>query len=207
MIETDTSSAPVPAESPDTRVRILGVASTMIREQGNAAISLVDVARRASVSRQTLYLQFGSRAGLLLAIVEDLDHRSGFPQRMASLRGSMAPRQALPHYVRAWFDYIPTVFPVARALSAAATSGDEDARVAWESRMQMLRGGYLMMMNGLRATGALRHDWTPEQAADWMFSLTHVDTWQHLVVEGHWKPAEAAERIVAALLATLLVPE
>ncbi|KNZ33644.1 MAG: hypothetical protein AD742_05125 [Methylibium sp. NZG] len=179
----------------------------MIREQGNAAISLVDVARRAGVSRQTLYLQFGSRAGLLLALVDDLDTRSGFPQRMASLRGSMAPRQALPHYVRAWFDYIPTVFPVARALSAAATSGDEDARAAWQSRMQMLRGGYVMMMKGLQASAALRPDWTPERAADWVFSLTHVDTWQHLVVEGQWTPADAADRIVAALQTTLLVPE
>jgi hypothetical protein len=38
-----------------------------------------------------------------------------------------------------------------------------------------------------------------------MYSLTHVDTWHHLVVEANWKPKEAVDRIVATLRETLLV--
>jgi AcrR family transcriptional regulator len=188
----------------DTRERILQVAREMIAKRGNAAISLVDVAQQAGVSRQTLYLLFGSRAGLLLALVDQIDRGSGVPRQLAHLRESLPARQALTPYVRAWLDYLPIVFPVARALSAAATTGDADAHAAWESRMKLLRAGLVQITQGLHATGDLRDGWTPATAAEWIFSLTHVDMWQHLVVESKWKPAAMMERIMATLHATLL---
>jgi len=45
----------------------------------------------------------------------------------------------------------------------------------------------------------LRAPWTPAAAADWIFALTHVDTWQHLGVEAGWMPALAIEHIVQVL--------
>jgi predicted NBD/HSP70 family sugar kinase len=107
--------------------------------------------------------------------------------------------------VRAWFDYLPEVFPVARALVAAARAGDADAQAAWDSRAKLLRSGFLQMTRALNAAGALRPEWTPATAAEWLFSQTHVDAWQHLVVEARWKPKEAVDRIVATLRRTLLV--
>jgi AcrR family transcriptional regulator len=190
---------------PDTRSRLLQLAWERIASHGDAALSLVDLAREAGVSRQTLYLLFGSRAGLLLAMVEYRDARSAVVPRLARTRESMTPGDALEPYLRAWFEYLPEVFPVARALVAAARSGDSDAHAAWESRARLLRGGFLQMTRALHAAGALRPEWTPAAAADWLFSQTHVDAWQHLVVEARWKPKEAVDRIVATLRATLLV--
>lgn len=187
-----------------TRERILQVAGALIAEHGDATITLVDVAARAGVSRQTLYLLFGSRAGLLLALVEQIDATSLGPRQLAALRQSLPARQAFEPYVRAWFDYLQLVFPIARALSAAATGGDADARVAWDSRMRRLRGGFEQLTQGLHASGALRAGWTPATAADWMFGLTHVDLWQHLVVEAGWPPAAAIEHIVNTLRAGLV---
>jgi hypothetical protein len=83
--------------------------------------------------------------------------------------------------------------------------GDVDAQAAWQSRLKLLRGGFLQMTRALHDAGALRPGWTPSAAADWMFSMTHIDTWQHLVIEARWKPKEAVERIVATLRETLLV--
>jgi AcrR family transcriptional regulator len=187
-----------------TREHVLQVARALIAERGNAAITLVDVAARAGLSRQTLYLLFGSRAGLLLAMVEDLDASSAGPQRLASVRRSLAPQEAFEPYLSAWFGYLPVVLPVARALSAAAISGDADAQAAWDSRMRKLRAGFLQLTQGLQAAGRLRRGWTAQTAADWMFGLTHVDFWHHLVAEAGWKPAAAADRIIAALRAALL---
>jgi len=192
------------ATAPDTRERVLQVARAMIAKRGHAAISLVDVANEAGLSRQSLYLLFGSRAGLLLAMVDHIDESSAGPDRLAALRQSLPPADAFEPYVRAWFEYLPVVLPVARALSAAATTGDEDARRAWESRMRRLRGGYTQMAKGLKAAGVLREGWTPEAAADWIYTLTHVDTWQHLVGESGWKPQAAIDRIVAVLSDTLI---
>jgi AcrR family transcriptional regulator len=199
------ADAPSPATA--TRDRVLQVARQLISKRGNAAISLVEVAAEAGLSRQTLYLLFGSRAGLLLAMVDQIDESSAAPATLAGLRQNLPAAEAFEPYVRGWFEYLPVVLPVARALSAAATSGDADARVAWDSRMRLLRGGFLQITKGLRAAGRLREGWTPEAAADWMFAQTHVDTWQHLVVDGGWKPAAAVDRIVDTLRDTLIMNE
>lgn len=189
----------------DTRHRVLQLAWDRIAAHHDMAISLVDLAREAGVSRQTLYLLFGSRAGLLLAMVEYFDAQSGVLSRLGRAREATTPGDAFEPYLRVWFEYLPRILPVARALAAAARLGDNDAQAAWESRMQLLRGGFLQMTRALHDEGALRAGWTPAAAADWMFSMTHVDTWQHLVVEARWKPKEAVDRVVATLRETLLV--
>jgi AcrR family transcriptional regulator len=193
-----------PTEAPGTRERVLQLTRAMIAKRGHAAISLVDVAAEAGLSRQALYLLFGSRSGLLLALVDHLDEASEVPRRLAALRQDLPAADAFEPYLRAWFDYLPVVLPVARALLAAAATGDADARRAWDSRMQKLRGGFLHITKGLKASGLLRDGWTAEAAADWIYAHTHVDVWQHLVVESGWRPQTAATRLVAGLRETLL---
>jgi AcrR family transcriptional regulator len=185
-----------------TRERVLDVAHEMIRERGDATISLVEVAARAGLSRQTLYLLFGNRAGLLLALVDRLDATSAGPDNLARARSRQ--RDDFEPYVRAWFDYLPALLPVARALSAAAAAGDADALHAWQSRQDKLRQGYSQFARALGSGGLLRPGWTERTAADWLLALTHVDLWQHLVVESGWPAAAYVDRIVATLRETLL---
>lgn len=192
--------ADTPAQG--TRERVLEAARALIRDRGNAAISLVEVAELSGLSRQTLYLLFGNRAGLLMALVDHLDATSIEPARLASLR-QQHPQDFGP-YVRAWFDYLPLVLPVARALSAAATSGDADARAAWQSRLRKLHKGFRGFTGQMESARRLRAGWTADTAADWMLALTHVDLWQLLVVESGWPPDEYATRIVSTLEQTLL---
>ncbi len=201
-----TASAGVPAgQAPgSTRERVLELALALVRQRGNAELSLVDLAAAAGLSRQMIYVLFGSRAGLLMALVDHLDMRSGGGERLTTLRRSMPPAEAFEPYVRAWFDYLPVVLPVARALSTAAARGDADAAAAWASRLDKLRAGFTQMTRALATAGLLRAGWTPESAADWMLALTHVDLWQHLVVEAGWSPATHVERIVATLRETLI---
>jgi AcrR family transcriptional regulator len=195
------SAAALPAPA-DTRERVLVAAHEMIRERGNAGISLVDVAARVGLSRQTLYLLFGTRAGLLLALVDHLDSSNAGPAMLARARKEHG--SDFEPYVRAWFDYLPVVLPAARALSAAAAAGDDDARRAWQSRLDKLRQGFFQVTRALHSAGALRPGWTAETAADWLLALTHVDLWQHLVIDSGWKPAAYVDRIVATLRQTLL---
>jgi AcrR family transcriptional regulator len=199
-------AAPPAAPEAGTRERVLQLTLALIAKRGNAAISLVEVAAEAGLSRQALYLLFGSRSGLLLAVVDHLDGSSELPRRLAALRQDLPASEAFEPYLRAWFEYLPVVLPVARALLAASANGDADARRAWDSRMHKLRGGYVQLAKGLKAAGQLRDGWSPEAAADWIFALTHVDVWQHLVVESGWKPQSAVARILGSLRDTLLKP-
>lgn len=189
---------------PGTRERVLEVALALIGERGNAAISLVELAGAAGLSRQALYLLFGNRAGLLMALVDHLDANSDAPARLAALR-QQEPLD-FEAYVRTWFGYLPVVLPVARALSAAATAGDEDARAAWQSRLRKLHTGFRAFTVRLAAARRLRPGWTADSAADWMLALTHVDLWQRLVVESGWPAEDHVARIVATLRMTLLEP-
>ena len=196
--------APVPAAAAPqgTRERVLRAAQALIRQRGHANFSLVELAAETGLSRQTLYLLFGTRAGLLMALVDELDANSTGPAQLAALR-EQGVRDFEP-YVRAWLDYLPVVLPVARALASAAATGDDDARAAWHSRLAKLRHGFTQMARALQADGRLRAGWTVAQAAEWMLALTHIDLWQHLVVEAGWKPADHVERVVDTLRKTLV---
>lgn len=196
--------APVKPPS-DVRTRILETAWRLIAEQDDASVSLLEVAREAGVSRQTLYVNFGSRAGLLLAMVE---HRDSTAPELASVKRSrieLPVEEMLDATIRAWFKYVPVVYKVAHALQAAAAT-DADARAAWDSRMAALREGLLAMMQRLKKEGRLADGWTPAAAADWCHHLVHIDTWHHLVVERNWRPNDVVQRTLTALHATLIAP-
>jgi AcrR family transcriptional regulator len=189
----------------DARTRVLEAAWRLIGEREDAGVSLLEIAEAAGVSRQTVYVNFGSRAGLLLAMVDHRDATAPELARLKRTREELPPDEALEPFIRAWFKYVPVVFKVARALSCAAVT-DEAAHAAWQSRMALVQGGLLALMRGLKAQGRLSADWTPEAAADWSYHQMHIDTWQHLVIERQWKPAEVVQRTVANLTQALLAP-
>ncbi len=190
---------------PDVRNRILEAAWRLIEERQDASVSLADIAKEAGLSRQTLYVNFGNRVGLLLAMVEHRDATSPELARMRKARPEQAVDEVLEAVVRAWFKYVPVIFTVAHALTAAAAT-DADAHQAWESRMQILRSGLLSLMKRLHSEGRLAKGWTPETASDWCYHLVHIDTWQHLVVERKWKAGDAVQATVNTLKAVLLSP-
>ena len=146
----------------DARTRVLETAWRMIADRRDAAITLVDVAREANVSRQTVYVNFGSRAGLLRAMVEHRDATSPELGAAEDRAPGATPEQALAGVIRAWFAYIPVVFKVARALSVAGET-DADAKAAIESRWQQLRGGFLAIATGLQQAATSHRGGLPTQ--------------------------------------------
>ena len=188
----------------DVRTRVIETAWEMINEEGSASITLVDVAKQAGVSRQTVYVNFGSRAGLLLAMVEHSDAKSPELVRLKTRQPDATLEQFLAHIVRSWFSYIPVVFKVARALDAVRET-DADARAALESRWQILRAGFLLVTAAMHRKGKLAPGWTPETATDWIYHLAHIDTWQHLVIERGWTAEKAVELTIQSILRTLCV--
>src|SRR6186997_1202880 len=67
-------------QSEETRRRILDAVAQCLRESPTEPVSLDKVAGMARVARSTIYLVFGSRAGLFDAFAEDLFERSGRPK-------------------------------------------------------------------------------------------------------------------------------
>ena len=67
------------ARSEATRAAILDAALRLLERDGYHAVGLAAVGRDAGVSRQAIYLHFGSKANLLQALVDDLNEKYVFP--------------------------------------------------------------------------------------------------------------------------------
>jgi AcrR family transcriptional regulator len=183
--------------SAETRERILETTWALMEKSKDLKVRIADIAAAAKVSRQAVYLHFGNRANLLLAAVQYRDSRS--PTANIKRAAEDDPvGDALGNFVRAWFEHIPRIQPVAHLLSAAART-DEDARVAWDDRMDLLRRLIATLTARLAAAGMLQPEWSARDAADWIWHCTHLDGWWHLVVERGWDAADYARRVAASL--------
>jgi AcrR family transcriptional regulator len=188
----------------ETRARIMETAWELVRARGAAAVTMQDVAGSAGVSRQLVYVHFGDRAGLLVAMVRHHDERSGFLDRVAATR-KLPPAEGLEALLCAWWDYIPDIMPVASALYAAAAT-NEDAATAWRDRMDDLHTAFRIALSRVRRDGRLAHGWTADSAADWIWMRSHLSGWQQLVDERGWRPRRYVEHATRSILAELLTP-
>jgi AcrR family transcriptional regulator len=193
------------APRPDARERILETAWSLARERGVHAVTVADIAAASGVSRQLVYHHFDSRAGLLVAMTRHYDAAQGFRRRVAEAR-SLPPVEGLEALLRLWCAYVPEILPVARALEAAMTTGDEGG-AAWRDRMDDIHEAFRLAVERVAGDGRLAPGWDVASAADWVWARSHPATWQHLVVERGWSPKRYVERSVASILAELVTPE
>ena len=179
---------------PDSRERILETAFQLVREQGASAVTMAGIADAAGLSRQMVYVHFRSRAGLLTAMARDHDRRSGFAARVAAAR-ALPPAEALERLLREWLAYVPEILPVARALEAAAITGEAGGD-AWRDRMDDLHAVFRAAFERVE----LAPGWTVDTATDWAWARVQPSAWAHLVGERGWDAGEFAERTTRSIL-------
>lgn len=179
-----------------TRAAVLEAAWELIVEQGRTDVGQQDIARRAGVSRQTIYYAFGDRAGLLLAMVRHKDTLSGHVERIrAAGQAEGATVEAMLDLVDAWLDYLPVIYPVGILLDAASLA-DPGALAAWQDRMSAVHKAFRSRAGELSDK--------PDRVADEIWALCHPTQWRRLVVERGWSADEfraSRRRLVRALLA------
>jgi len=176
--------------SPGTSQAILDAAWRLICERGRADVSLGEIAKAAGVTRQSIYIGFGGRPGLLIAMARNADGRSKHAARMREIsRGSADEPEALYAYVEAWLAHLPEIYPVGVLLSAASVTDAEAAAVFKDRMMGGLHASYRRILKRLARAGHLADAWSVERAADLCWSLTHIEAWRQLVVERGWSPA------------------
>jgi AcrR family transcriptional regulator len=181
-----------------SRERILDTAFELVREQGANAVTMAGIADAAGLSRQMVYVHFRSRAGLLTAMARDHDRRSGFAARVAAAR-ELPPAEALERLLREWLAYLPEILPVARALEAAAITGEAGGD-AWRNRMGDLH-------EQLRAAAArvdLAPGWTVDTAADWVWARVQPGPFEELVGERGWTAEDYADRVTRSVLSEIV---
>jgi AcrR family transcriptional regulator len=181
-----------------TRQAILDGAWELMAEEGRLDVSQAEIAKRAGVTRQTIYLAFGSRAGLLLAMVRHRDRKTEHVARIREIAtGTGDQPKDLLDFLETWLDYLPIIYPVAIQLDSAKLT-DRDAAAAWDSRMKAgLFEGLRMILSRIQAAGGLADGWTVEAAAAWSWTLVHPVQWRLLVIENSWSPEFFKARQIA----------
>lgn len=166
----------------------------LLEESGGRGVRMADVAKRAGVSRQAVYLHFPSRAELLIATTRHIDEEHDVDGRLAASRGARNGPERLEAFIEAWGAYIPEIHGVCSALLAMRDT-DAAAAAAWDDRMAALRDGCDAAIRDLSKEGYLRGDLDQGSATDLLWTLLSVRNWEHLRRDCNW----SQERYVAAM--------
>jgi AcrR family transcriptional regulator len=183
-----------------TRERILTAALHLLTAGDARHVTMATVARASGVSRQSVYLNFGDRAGLLVALVRYMDDQLGFTDALAEA-ARPPPVEAFEALLRAWCAHLPRVYPVSSQLEAAG--GDEG--VALEDRLSGLHAPIRSAVRRLQDSGTLAPGWTVDEAADWVWAMSHVTAWKHLVLERAWTPERFRHHVIGMVMSQLVV--
>lgn len=190
-------------EDSGTRARILDVTVRMLEAHRGRGVRMADIAKRAGVSRQAVYLHFASRAELLDATTKFLDKRLDLDRRLAPSRAARSGAERLACYVTFWGNYLPEIYGVAKALLLVQDT-DEAAASAWKDRMSAMREGCRAVIDALHSEGNLATEWTPDDATDLLWSMLSVPNWENLTAACGWSNQDYVDRMKKMAARTLL---
>lgn len=183
-------------EKADTETRILTAARSLLEREGPAAVRMADIAKRAGISRQALYLHYPSRADLLIATTRHVDALNAVDSLLAASRTAKTGRERLDAYVAFWAAYIPEIYGAGRAMIALSDS-DAAAKAAWDDRMRAMKEGCAAAVVALRRDGDLTPDLSAAQATDLLWTLLSVENWAHLTRDCGWSQSDYTQHIQA----------
>jgi AcrR family transcriptional regulator len=180
-----------------TRRRVLDALYERLREAPTEPVSIEGIAAMAHVSRSTVYLVFGSRAGLFDALGDDLRHRGGF-DRAADGAGDGDALGALRESIRTAVPIFAEHRQVLRVLYSMAAL-DPQAVGGVVERMATDRAtGLAWHVERLTEQGVLRPGVTPADATHLLWAVTGFEFFDQLYT-GRGLPADAvADLMVAA---------
>jgi AcrR family transcriptional regulator len=183
------------AEAADeTRRRILDAVAQRLRDAPTEPLGLDQVAQLARVARSTIYLIFGSRAGLLDAFTEDLADRTGLA-RLTEAVANPDARRHLREGIAAGFKMYAEDLVVYRVLFSMNHLDPASLGGAVERMEERRAGGMAYLARRLAEDAVLRDDVTIEQAIDLLWVLCSFETFDALYSDRGKSLEEAIELI------------
>jgi AcrR family transcriptional regulator len=187
----------------ERRRRILDAVYERLRSAPSEPVSVERVARMAGVARSTVYLTFGSRAGLFDALGADLLRRGGFVRLMAAVADPDA-REGMRGGIRGGVEMYSAHRDVLRVLFSMAML-DADAVGGAVQRMEEGRaGGMAYLARRLAEQGVLRPDVSASEAAELLWVVTSFDSFDLLYAGRGLSVDQVADRLVTAAERALL---
>jgi len=180
----------------ETRRRILDAVYERLRTAPTQPVSLDQVAQAARVARSTIYLIFGSRAGLFDAVATDLLYRGGFDQVLTAVADPDA-REHLRGGIRGGVRAYAAYRDVQRVLYSTAML-DPDAMAGAMQRAESRRaGGIAYLARRLDEQDLLRPGVTVDEAAHILWLVTSFDAFD-VLYSGRGLPVDEVARLLVA---------
>ncbi|HEX3394484.1 MAG TPA: helix-turn-helix domain-containing protein [Acidimicrobiales bacterium] len=189
-----------------TRPRIVEAARALLEANPGANVSMGDVAERAGVSRQALYLHFADRTTLFLEVSRLADSSLRTPARQRRIDQAPTARDAFREAIalQAWLK--PRLRGVATALDVLRRS-DAAADAAWKEREHARMERCKQVIRRLRDEDQLAPPWDLHTAARCFWAVTSQRVWDDLVMDQGWSMAQYRTHITTLLEAALLRQE
>jgi AcrR family transcriptional regulator len=191
--------------SANSRILILEAALALIAKRGGADVTMAEIAKAAKVSRQAVYLHFADRAGLLVNLVRYTDEKRGLPEEIRKIEQAPTGAAQLRAMASLQARLNPAIWAQARAFEAVRRT-DKAADRSWRDRLQHRLEGCRAIVARLQKEGELRPGLDPAAAADLLWNITSLRTWEDLVLDRKWSARQYENRITELLLLALTKP-
>lgn len=192
-------------DSEKTRAALIEATRELLETAGAGSTGLATIAARAGYSRQAVYRHFGSRAGLLKAVLADVDERGDARGAVEGILAAGDARTVIEALVAWWAGYVAGFAGIARGV-IAGRAGDPELAAAWEDRMAALLEVCRLVVDRGASEGLLREQLDPAVAAEMLWGILSIPLWNQLIVDRGWSQTEYRERVGAIAEAALLRP-
>lgn len=187
---------------PETRRRILQAAWELLEQHG-AGVKLVEVADKAGVSRQAVYLHFGDRSGLLVALVDFIDVSLGAVQLRAHIHGGATGVESLQRWIQTMSWYTAKIDRVTQVLESSQYQ-DEALAAAWRDRMGRRQVHIRSIVERIAAEGRLAERWSVDTAVELLYVVTMPGPWRELTRELGWTAEHYTQNLTRLVQSALL---
>lgn len=181
------------ADLPPRRHALLAAAFEVLMEQGYAGASTLEIASRARVSKRELYAEFGSKAGILEALIATTAARMQAPLDLPRVADRHGFASTLTRYgIRALTELThPAVTAINRLAAAEAGGGSEIGKILDRAGREPNRLALVRLMAQAQGAGLLGAG-DPDRMSGAFFSLLFGDLPVRLML-GVIEPPDARE--------------
>jgi AcrR family transcriptional regulator len=185
-------------------VLILQAVRDLVEERGSVAFTFEEVAKRAGVSRQTVYTHFPDRASLFVALADQTRVDLDATALSAAVLEAPTARDALSATVDFHMAFTMRILALYRAIEIERAR-DPAIAAAFErrdvGRVRIVRH----VMTRLKAEGQLDPAWSIEAATELMDALLSASLASELHEHRGWSLDEFRDRLLFTLRRTFLV--
>lgn len=182
------------------RQDIVAAAMEIIRHEGVAKLTTRSLATAVGIAQPTLFLHFGSKSHVLVALVDAI--QNGLQEKIRTLpTDQMSPLERLKAVIRFHLQFIQKQPGIPRLLfSEELQSGDPIVR----DRMNELVGFFLKFLTGLisagQQSGEIRTDINPEQQACLLIAAVQGLAFRWILSNQRFVLAEQADAIITTFI-------